>query len=130
REAVAWLARRDAEHDNLRATLRWARDQDDGAALRLAAALWPFWQQRGYLTEGRGWLREALDRPAVAVAPAVRVKAMTGAARLALDQAAYDEAAERCAQAVGLAREPGDPRARTAALNTRGMLARARDRCA
>ena len=130
-EAVAWLARLDAEHDNLRAALRWAREHDDGAAaLRLAAALWPFWQRRGHLSEGRGWLREALDRPAAAVAPAVRVNALAGAARLAIDQAAYDEAAERCAQALGLARELGDPRVLTAALSTRGLLARAQDRYA
>ena len=130
-EAVAWLARLDAEHDNLRAALRWTREHGDGAAeLRLAAALWPFWQQRGHLSEGRRWLREALDRPAAAVAPAVRVNGLAGAARLALDQAAYDEAAERCAQAVELAREPGDPRVLTTALNTRGMLARAQDRYA
>ncbi len=130
-EALAWLARLDAEHDNLRAALRWAREQDDGAAaLRLAAALWPFWQQRGHLSEGRSWLREALDHPAAAVAPAVRVNGLAGAARLAMDQAAYDEAAERCAQALELARELGDPRVLAAALNTRGLLARAQDRYA
>ena len=129
-EAIAWLARLDAEHGNLRAALRWAREQDDGAALRLAAALWPFWQQRGHLSEGRGWLREALDRPAPAVAPPVRVKGLAGAARLAMDQAAYGEAVERCAQALPVARELGDPQALAAALNTRGMLARAQDRYA
>jgi predicted ATPase/transcriptional regulator with XRE-family HTH domain len=128
-EALAWLARLDAEHDNLRAALRWAREQDDGAAaLRLAAALWPFWQQRGHLSEGRSWLREALHHPAAAVTPAVRVGALAGAARLAMDQAAYHEAAERSAQALELARELGDPRVLTAALNTRGLLARAQDR--
>ena len=130
-EALAWLARLDTEHDNLRAALRWAREQDDGAvALRLAAALWPFWQQRGHVSEGRSSLREALGRVAPAVAPAVRVNGLIGAARLAIDQAAYDEAADRCAQAIELAREIGDPCVLTAALNTRGMLARAQDRYA
>jgi predicted ATPase/transcriptional regulator with XRE-family HTH domain len=129
--AVAWLARLDAEHDNLRAALRWAREQDDGGAeLRLAAALWPFWRQRGHLSEGRRWLRDGLDRPAAAVAPSVRVNGLVGAARLAIDQAAYDEAAERCAQAVKLARELADPRVLTPALNTQGLLARAQDQYA
>jgi predicted ATPase/transcriptional regulator with XRE-family HTH domain len=130
-EAVTWLARLDTEHDNMRAALRWAREHDDGAAeLRLAAALWPFWQRRGHLSEGRGWLREALDHPAAVVAPAVRISALAGAARLAIDQADYDEATERCSRGLGLARELGDPRVLTAALNTRGMLARAQDRYA
>jgi predicted ATPase/transcriptional regulator with XRE-family HTH domain len=129
--AVAWLARLDAEHDNLRAALRWAREQDDGAMeLRLAAALWPFWRQRGHLSEGRRWLRDGLDRPAAAVAPSVRVNGLAGAARLAIDQAAYDEAAERCAQAAELARELAEPQVLTPALNTRGLLARAQDQYA
>jgi tetratricopeptide (TPR) repeat protein len=92
--------------------------------------VWPFWQQRGHLSEGRRWLREALDRPAAPVAPSVRVNGLAGAARLAMDQAAYDEAAERCAQAVALARELGDPPVLAAALNTQGLLARAQDRYA
>jgi predicted ATPase/transcriptional regulator with XRE-family HTH domain len=130
-EALAWLARLDTEHDNLRAALRRAREQDDGAeALSLAAALWPFWQQRGHLSEGRSWLRAALGRPAPVVAPAVRVNGLIGAARLAIDQAAYDEAAERCAQAMPAARELGDPRVLAAALNAQGLLARAQDRYA
>jgi predicted ATPase len=127
-EALAWLARLDTEHDNLRAALRWAREQhDSAAALRLGASLWPFWRRRGHLSEGRSWLREALHHPA-AVTPAVRVNALAGAARLAMDQAAYHEAAERSAQALQLARELGDPQVLTAALNTRGLLARAQDR--
>jgi predicted ATPase/DNA-binding XRE family transcriptional regulator len=129
--AAAWLARLDTEHDNLRAALRWAREQDDGAtALHLAAALWPFWARRGHLSEGRRWLTEGLDRSAAAVAPAVRVSGLVGAAQLAVDQAAYDQAAQRCAQAVALARELADPRLLAAALNTRGLLARAQDRYA
>jgi tetratricopeptide (TPR) repeat protein len=95
--------------------------------LRLAAARWPFWERRGHLSEGRRWLAEALDL-ATAVAPAVRVNGLVGAARLAMDQAAYGEAAEHCAQAVALAREQENPPGLVAALNTRGVLAREQDR--
>ena len=129
-DAVAWLARLDAEHDNLRAALRWAHDAGDRATvLRLAAALWPFWQRRGHLSEGRRWLTEALD-PTAAVTPAVRVNGLVGAAQLAMNQAAYDQAAEHCAQAVALAREQENRPGLVAALNTRGMLAREQDRYA
>ncbi len=131
-QAAAWLARLDTEHDNLRAALRWARDTDDGATvLRLAGALWPFWGQRGHLSEGRRWLSEALDRSAGApAAPSVRVSGLVGAAQLAMDQAAYDEAANHCAQAVALARQLGHPPGLVAALNTQGVLARGQDRYA
>ena len=119
-EALAWLARLDAEHDNLRAALRWTRGQDDAAAeLRLAVALWPFWQQRSHLSEGRNWLRAALTRSAAAADSSVRVNGLIGAARLAMGQAAYDEAAERGAEAVALARQLGDPRALAAGTHGR-----------
>ena len=131
-EAVAWLARLDTEHDNLRAALRWAQEQDDGATvLRLAAALWPFWGQRGHLSEGRRWLKEGLDPSAGApVAASVQINGLVGAAQLAMNQAAYGEAAEHCAQAVALARDQEDRPGLVAALNTRGVLARERDRYA
>jgi predicted ATPase len=42
------------EHDNLRAAMGFAVDQDDaGLAMRLLAATWRFWQMRGYLAEAR-----------------------------------------------------------------------------
>ena len=132
-DAVAWLARLDEEHDNLRAALRWAQERGDGAAaLRLTGALWRFWAQRGQLSEGRRWLREALDLPADGdtIAPYARVNALVGAARLAIDQSAYEEASARCAQALALAREHGDPPDLVAALNTQGLLAREQDRYA
>ena len=60
-----WLDRLEREHDNLRATLMWAANRPDPElAVRVAFALWRFWQQRGYLNEarvrlddlrGRGW---------------------------------------------------------------------------
>jgi predicted ATPase len=132
-EAVAGLAQLDIEHDNLRGALRWACDQGDRVtALRLAGALWRFWAQRGHLSEGRRWYAEAFALPGngILAAPAVQVNWLVGAARLAIDQAAFDEAAAYAAQAATLAREHGDSRDQAEALNTQGLLARAQNQYA
>ena len=125
-QGLAWGARLEREHDNLRAALRWALDSGDGeTALRLAAALWRFWSTRGHLSEGRRWLREALavaDKPTTI--PSARGQALIGAATLAIDQGAYDEAAPLCTQAVAHARERGGRHDLAAALNVQGLLAR------
>jgi predicted ATPase/transcriptional regulator with XRE-family HTH domain len=132
-DAAAWLARLDAEHDNLRAALRWTREQGDGVtALRLAGALGRYWAQRGHLSEGRQWCAEALALPVTAGADTrpVRIQCLVAAARLAIGQAAYDEAEPWASEAAALARERGDAAALAAALNTQGLLARGRDRYA
>ena len=124
--AANGLARLDDEHDNLRAALRWARERGDRVtALRLAGALWRFWAQRGHLSEGRRWFTEAFALPGDAgpVPAATQVNWLVGAARLAMDQAAFDEAAGYADQAVALASGHADPADQAAALNTRGLLA-------
>ena len=125
-EASGWLARLDAEHDNFRAALRWAHERRDAeTALPLAGALWRFWDQRGHLSEGRRWVRRALDLPAAdTVAPSVRVDALAGAATLAIGQGDFDDATTSSALAVALARGQGTPPDLVAALNVLGLLAR------
>jgi predicted ATPase len=52
-EQVVWFTRVAADHDNVRAALRWplhAGEVETG--LRLAASLWAFWYVRGEWTEG------------------------------------------------------------------------------
>ncbi|MGH9182550.1 MAG: ATP-binding protein [Acidimicrobiales bacterium] len=130
-DAAAGLARLDREHGNLRAGLGWAAEQGDGAtALRLASVLWRFWHRRGHLSEGRQWLRDALERPVATgtIAPSTRVNALVGAATLAIEQAAHDEAARHCELAVALGRDQGGPSDLVAALNVQGLLAREQDR--
>ena len=56
---------------------------------------------------------------------ATQVNWLIGAARLAIDQAAFEEATEYCDQAVALVSEHGEPADQATALNTRGLLARA-----
>jgi len=108
-EQVSWLARLDAERDNLRAALRWFDSQQEHEKyLTLASALWRYWWVRGSLEEGRRWLTAGLVA-ADTVAPVVRARALTAAGILAREQA--DFAAARVLLAAGLAgwREADDP---------------------
>ncbi len=67
-----WLERLEREHDNMRAALdRSIETPDPTLGAQLAAALWRFWQQRGYLNEARarferlavqGWTLEPIDQ--------------------------------------------------------------------
>jgi non-specific serine/threonine protein kinase len=60
-DQATWLARLDANIDNLRAALVFYReDGRGGILLRMSAALFRFWFVRGYLREGARWLDEAL----------------------------------------------------------------------
>ena len=59
-EQATWLERLEAEHDNLRAALRWAEEGEAEIGLRLAGALCQFWLMRGHLREGQERLARLL----------------------------------------------------------------------
>jgi predicted ATPase/DNA-binding SARP family transcriptional activator len=62
-EAVVWHERLEFEHDNLRAALQWAFDQERYAdATWLGVALHHFWYAHGYWYEGAKWLEPLLPR--------------------------------------------------------------------
>ncbi len=114
----------EAEQDDLRAAMRWTLANGDGErALRLVSALWPFWIERGYLTEGRRWVSAAL-----ALEGESRVGVLIGAARLAIEQSDFVEASTRAEQAVTLATSAGKDL--VMALHVRGTLARSEHRYA
>ena len=80
-EQDAWFARLEAEHSNLRTALEWLAAREDAAqGLRLAGALWRFWEVRGHLAVGRSWLSEMLRLAGSDAEAAARAKALLGAA--------------------------------------------------
>ena len=63
-EQLDWLAKLDADYENLRLALEWALDKETAEpSLRLCAALEPFWSIRCYWLEGSKWLERALTKP-------------------------------------------------------------------
>lgn len=65
---TALLFNTEAEIDNLRAGLQWAREHDYALEVRFAAALAEFWSQRRQMSEGRQWLEYLLPRLAASEA--------------------------------------------------------------
>ena len=125
-------------HDDLRAALEWAAEQDDPEALlRLTATLWWFWYLHGDYGEGRRWTAQALARvvapegagegDAGAGAPA-RAQTLLGAGVLAMLQCDYSQAEELLAGARQLAEALGARPIVAAALQWSGSVARERGR--
>jgi predicted ATPase/DNA-binding XRE family transcriptional regulator len=101
-DQIAWLQRLDADHDNLRAAVSWSLEAGaDELAARLCAALWPFWQTRGYVHEGRRWFSAALT-PDRNLPPLVRAATLNGAGVLAVNQNDYAVAEALLTQARDL----------------------------
>ena len=94
-EQVKWIALLRSEHDNLRAALDWATgvDGDKSTALRIASALWPFWELAGLLYEGQHWLLTVLAHADTAPSQAL-MRACSGAGTLAWASGDDDEAVE------------------------------------
>jgi len=142
------LDRLEKEHDNFSAAFEWlnasaecrmrsvkcpegeSRDEqvtitaESGTlALRLAIALHPFWEMRGYMTEGRTRLGAALRGAGSDVDNEVRAQALYAAGRIALIKG-DDEAAERLTlESLELHREVRHKLGMSCALVSLGHLA-------
>jgi predicted ATPase/DNA-binding SARP family transcriptional activator len=128
-EQSIWLARFEAEHDNLRAVLNWALDsQEVEMGLRLAGALGWFWYSHDHFSEGRTWLAQLLTSAASrGVAAGARVRALTAAGALATKQGDYPAAAQLLEASLTLAREVEDKPGIAHTLGVLGWMAVAQD---
>ena len=107
-EHSTWLERLEAEHDNLRAALRWTLEsQEAEMGLRLVSVLFRFWFARNHAHEGRIWLEQVLAQPTAQEHTAVRAKALLGAGLLAFFLGDLSEAHRLLEESLSISREVG-----------------------
>jgi non-specific serine/threonine protein kinase len=111
---LEWLDRLETEHQNIRAAIDWYQQHEPRDALRLAVAMSRFWGVRGQFTEGRRRLKTLLD--VCGDGTSTRVKALNGAASLAIEQGDYQCARDLLGQSIRLSQELGYRRGEAMAL--------------
>jgi predicted ATPase/DNA-binding XRE family transcriptional regulator len=139
-EQAEWLDGLERERDNLRAAIRWARENSkrnsgsnetgEGAqaaeiGLRLTGAIGRFWYIRGYYSEGRDSLAEALaaaTSPTLLVSP-FRAKALSAAGMLVTVHGDYGSGRSLHEESLAIRREIGDKRGIGISLNHLGTMA-------
>lgn len=112
-DQLNWLDRLDDERDNLRAALSWAQESAaSNLGRRLAVALAPYWEDRGYLSEGRHWLAAMLNLPVaepdVRDVAHLRAQVLLAAGRLAQWQTDLQAAEDLLNESLALARSLDD----------------------
>jgi predicted ATPase/DNA-binding XRE family transcriptional regulator len=120
---VRWLDRLDIEYDNIRGALRWllgmSRSTD---ALRLAAAMNPYWNIRGRHVEGCQWVEKALaaggDAPA-----ATRAMALETLGLFAQSENDHEKSTEWLEESLALYRELGNVAGIARTLRTLALTA-------
>jgi tetratricopeptide (TPR) repeat protein len=120
---VKWIDRLEIEHDNTRAALSFAIEQEDGPlALRIAGRLWRFWWLRGHLTEGARWVEQVIK---LYTGPETTdlVLAYRGAGALAEELADVVSAEDFYERSWLAARAVGDRYGEATALMSVGILA-------
>jgi predicted ATPase/DNA-binding XRE family transcriptional regulator len=134
-EAEWWskFTRLEREHDNLRAALGWAvQDRELETAAQLAIAMWWFWIERGYLSDGRRWIETliALDRTGSppgespsAVPARTKAYLLQVAGILAMAQGDHDRAVALHEESMRVYRELGHKKGVSASLRELGFVA-------
>jgi predicted ATPase/DNA-binding SARP family transcriptional activator len=120
-EHAVWIARLQAEHDNLRAATVWFLEAAD-AETAITFLYWGLWGRRGYVSEGRQLLAQALelvgDEPAIQ-----RFQGLRLAFVLALMQGDRSEAQSRAEEANAISRLLGRNELIALSLVDLGVLA-------
>jgi predicted ATPase len=119
------LYRFELEYNNYRAALEFLTETDNGPwALRLATALFHFWELREYLAEGRDKLVRVLNLPSAAAPTRARMRALFAVNVLTGIQRDYALSEKYGNECMDLARELGDRAGLAVAINSLAVLRR------
>jgi predicted ATPase len=122
-----WLERVDVEHDNLRAALDWlTRTGDADWGMRLATAMFRFWETREHFTEGRDRVARLLKLPGAAARNQKRVRTLFAGGVLAADQGDLATAQKMIEESLSIARELKDNSGVAVSLNALAVFCRDR----
>jgi non-specific serine/threonine protein kinase len=129
-EQRAWQISLAAEHNNIQVALDWLASPEAEAVvdrprelgLRLAGALWRYWEVRGSLAEGQAHLEPLLAGSTAGIDPAVLARAHLGAGVCAFYRGDFAAATARYEESVRLYRAVGDRRALTRPLTYLGWM--------
>jgi tetratricopeptide (TPR) repeat protein len=120
-----WLQRLDAEHDNIREAVGWARTNQPQLAGALVGAVWRYWHLRGLLREGWSHLEHALAATRSDPGPE-RTKLLYGAAVVLHRLGDYDRAEELAAERLAISRARDDPKLIASSLLCLGLMVHAK----
>ena len=118
-----WLDRLEHEQHNLRAALDWSvRAGEVEIGMRLAGAVWRYWQHRSHLREGRDWCNGILARPDAQPPTVGRFKALIASGGLAYWLSDYAAAKACYAESLAVAQRLHDDALRAEALYSLGFI--------
>ena len=102
-----WLNRFELDHENFQAAFGWTIDAGEPeSGMEAAAAMWRFWQQRGFLSVGLSWLERLLAADQYRTAGAARARLAAGG--IAYWQREYAAADQHYQEALAISEELGD----------------------
>ncbi len=124
-EQGLWLARLDAERENLLSAHAFCDQDSNGAdfGLRLTFSLKFYWLNRGFLNLAFGMTVHALARPGAQSRDFSRSRGLCDAGQLCCFMGRYREAREFLEESLFIAREIGDTTRVAAVLQPLGMAA-------
>ncbi|GAC1320157.1 MAG: hypothetical protein NVSMB2_15940 [Chloroflexota bacterium] len=116
------------DYPNFRSVLDWSTQTGNPEhGLRLAVALYRYWQARGPVADARTWLDSALERGET-VSPAVRAAALNAAGVLAALQSDHDKAHQRFTASLRAWQSLNEVAREAGVLLNLGLIAHVRQR--